>query len=102
MSNINTNVEICHFTSRAILIALGLRVKQMKMERNASNRALTSRQRMGLAETEEIEGSRQVLRTAAFTNLAALGPKALRQVLATFTENNVQHWSFLLLMQVTS
>ena len=31
MSNINTNVEKCHFTSRATLIALGLRVKQLKI-----------------------------------------------------------------------
>ena len=31
MTNINTDVEKCHFTSRATLIALGVRVKQMKI-----------------------------------------------------------------------
>jgi hypothetical protein len=31
MSNSNTKLENCHFTSRATLIALGLKVKQLKI-----------------------------------------------------------------------
>jgi Zn-dependent membrane protease YugP len=51
----------------------------LPVERNASDRALASLKQMGLADAEEVQGVRHVLRAASFTYLAALG-----QRLATF------------------
>jgi hypothetical protein len=74
------SIPILMALSALILAALVIfSVVTLPVERNASDRALASLEQTGLAQAEEREGVRQVLRAAAFTYLAGLG-----QRLATF------------------